>query len=111
MAYDEVLAGRIRGLLADEPGIGEKRMFGGLAFLVDGHMALAVSGSGGMMLRVDPDDSADLLAVDGVAPMVMKERPMKGWLLLDPDVLSDDAALETYVLRGVGFARSLPPQG
>lgn len=68
MAYDAVLAGRIRDLLADEPGIGEEKMFGGLAFLVDGHMAVAVSGSGAMMLRVDPDASADLLAVDGIAP-------------------------------------------
>lgn len=110
MAYDEVLAGRIRDLLADEPGTSERKMFGGLAFLVDGHMAVAVSGSGGMMLRVDPDASADLLAVDGIAPMVMKERPMRGWLLVDPDVLTDDAALEAYVRRGAGVARALPPK-
>ena len=110
MAYDEVLAGRIRDLLAGEPDVGEKKMFGGLAFLVDGHMAVAVSGSGGMMLRVDPAASGDLLAVAGIAPMVMKERPMRGWLLVDPDVLTDDAALGTYTRRGVAFARALPPK-
>lgn len=110
MAYDEVLADRMRALLEGRDDVTEKKMFGGLAFLVDGHMAVAVSGNGGMMLRVDPDASSDLLAVDGIAPMVMRERAIKGWLLLDPDVLGDGAALETYVARGVGFARTLPPK-
>ena len=79
MAYDEELAERIRERLAGEEGIVEKRMFGGLAFLIDGNMSVAASGQGGLMVRVDPDETDALLAKPHAAPMVMRGRSMQGW--------------------------------
>ena len=106
MAYDEVLAERLRFVLEGEPGLSEKKMFGGLAFLVDGHMAVAAGSQGAMMLRADPEASADLLAVDGIAPMEMRGRPMAGWLLVDQSAVADDADLARYAARGVAHART-----
>jgi TfoX/Sxy family transcriptional regulator of competence genes len=106
MAYDEAFENRIRELLADEAGITEKRMFGGLAFLAGGHMAVAASGQGGLMVRVEPEELDALLGEPGARPMVMRGRPMDGWLRVDAD-----APLDPWVRRGLAFARSLPPKG
>ena len=110
MAYDEDLAERIRGMLPDEPVV-EKKMFGGLAFLVGGNMSVAASGQGGLMVRVDPDETEALLAEPGAEEFEMAGRgPMRGWLRVRGDVLADDAVLRRWVDRGVGYARSLPPK-
>src|SRR3954452_22202497 len=105
MAYDEDLANRIRELLAGEPGVVEKKMFGGLAFLIGGNMSVAASGQGGLMVRVDPDATESLLAEPGAAEFAMGGRgAMKGWLRVSSDVL-DDKTLQRWVDRGVGYAR------
>jgi TfoX/Sxy family transcriptional regulator of competence genes len=110
VAYDEDLAERIRGLLPDEP-ITEKRMFGGLAFLVAGNMSIAASSQGGLLVRVDPQLSDRLLEEPGAEPFEMGGRgPMKGWLHVSADAVTDDAALGAWVERGVGYARTLPPK-
>ena len=108
MAYDEDLANRIRELIADDPDVAEQRMFGGLAFLVGGNMAVAASGQGGLMLRVDPDESAALLTKPHARPFEMRGRTMQGWLRVDPDGIRTKRQLEPWVKRGVGYARSLP---
>ena len=110
MAYDEDLADRIRELVQGEPNLKEQRMFGGLAFLVGGHMAVAASGQGGLMLRCDPDSTDDLLDQPGAAPMEMRGKGMRGWLRVDTEAVQDDDALQTWVDRGVSYARSLPPK-
>jgi TfoX/Sxy family transcriptional regulator of competence genes len=106
MAYDEELAGRIRALVGHEPGLTEKKMFGGLGFLVGGNMAVAASGQGGLLVRVDPDESEALVASSDARPMEMRGREMAGWLRVDPP----DDELAAWVERGVSFARSLPPK-
>ena len=111
MPYDEELAGRIRAAIAAEPGVTEKKMFGGLGFMVDGHMAIAAGSDGGGMLRVDPDASADLLAQEGVTPMEMRGRAMTGWLHLEPAVVATDESVASYVATGVAYVRTLPPKG
>ena len=111
MAYDEVLANRIREQLAEESGIVEQRMFGGLAFLLGGHMAVAASGKGGLMARVDPADTDALLAEPGGEPFEMRGRPVDGWLRVAPEGVASDAELGTWVQRGLAYARSLPPKG
>ena len=110
MAYDEDLAARIRELVADERGVGEMRMFGGLAFLIGGHMAVAASGQGGLLARVDPEESEDLASAPGVAPMEMRGRPMTGWMRVDADAVRTEQQLGSWVERGVTYARSLPPK-
>jgi hypothetical protein len=108
MAYDEELAGRIRRLVAGEAGLTEKRMFGGLAFLVGGNMAVAASGQGGMMVRVDPDESETLLATSNARLVEMRGRQMRGWMRVDlPDVRSE-RQLANWVGLGVAYARALP---
>jgi TfoX/Sxy family transcriptional regulator of competence genes len=109
MALDEELAERIRGHLGDVP-VTEKRMFGGLAFLVGGNMAVAASGQGGLMVRVDPEQSEDLVAADGVSRMVMRGREMDGWLRVTSDALSSDDELAHWVQVGTAYAGSLPPK-
>jgi TfoX/Sxy family transcriptional regulator of competence genes len=111
MAHDEDLADRIRELMADEPGYGEKRMFGGLAFLVDGKMAVAASGRGGLMVRVDPEEAPALLERDHVRPFEMKGRPTRGWLRVDAEGVRTKRSLAPWVARGVSYARSLPAKG
>jgi hypothetical protein len=109
MAYDEALAGRIRELLAKESGLEEKTMFGGLAFLVNGNMAVAASGQGGLLARVDPAESEELVVTTPAEEMVLRGRSMKGRLRLDSkDVEGDE--LDAWVERGLAFARSLPPK-
>jgi TfoX/Sxy family transcriptional regulator of competence genes len=110
MAYDEELAARIRELIAGEPGVTERKMFGGLAFLVNGNMSVAASGQGGLLVRVDPDDSDALVRKAGVETMVMRGRPMAGWLRIDADALRTKKQLAAWINRGVGYARLLPPK-
>ena len=108
MAYDEHLAERIRDLVASERGIAEKKMFGGLAFLVNGNMAIAASGQGGALVRVDPDESDALVRRAGVEVMVMRGRAMPGWLRVESDALRTKKQLADWVKRGTSYARSLP---
>jgi len=110
MAYDEELAERIRDLLGPVlPETVEKRMFGGLGFLVGGNMAVAASGRGGLMVRVDPAQAESLIDGTIAVQMVMGGREMKNWLRVDTESV-DDAALQEWIERGVAYARSLPPK-
>jgi hypothetical protein len=108
MAYDEDLANRIRELLGSERGVDEKPMFGGLAFLINGNMSVAVSGKGGLMVRVPPEETAKLLERDHVSPMVMAGRETRGWLRVAVDGVKTKRQLASWVTRGVGYARTLP---
>ena len=110
MAYDVQLADRVRGLVRGEPGLSEKRMFGGLAFLVDGTMAVSVSGEGGLLVRLDPAvDESDVRAAQA-RPFEMGGRRMSGWRHVDGEVLATDDDLRWWVERGVARARALPPR-
>lgn len=111
MAYDEDLAERIRGLIADDPGVAERKMFGGLAFLVGGHMAVSASGQGGLLVRVAPDETDALLAKPHAQTFEMRGRAMQGWLRVDAEGVRTKRQLEPWVRRGVAYARSLPPKG
>ena len=111
MAYDEDLADRIRELVGGEKGLTEQKMFGGLAFLIGGHMAVAASGQGGLLVRVDPEESDELVASTPATLMEMGGRSMRGWLRLDAADVSSDADLATWVERGTAYARSLPAKG
>ena len=108
MAYDEDLADRIRQLIAGESGLTEKKMFGGLAFLIDGNMTVAASGQGGVLVRVDPAQSDMLVATTGARLMEMRGRSMQGWLRVDPQDLRTKHQLAKWVQRGTTYARSLP---
>jgi TfoX-like protein len=110
MAYDEDLANRIRELIAGEPGIVEKKMFGGLAFLIGGHMSVSASGRGGLLLRVEPEETESLLAKPHTGPFAMRDKTMDGWLRVAPEGLKTKRQLEPWVRRGVAYARSLPPK-
>ena len=110
MAYDEELAGRIRDLVAGEAALTEQRMFGGLAFLVGGNMAIAASGQGGILVRVDPDESDALVAKTAAAPMEMRGREMRGWLRVAAEDVRTKRELAKWVERGTAYARSLPPK-
>jgi TfoX/Sxy family transcriptional regulator of competence genes len=108
MAYDEDLANRIRELIGSEPGLTEKKMFGGLAFLIGGNMAVAASGQGGLMVRVDPEETEALAAKPHARPFEMRGRAMDGWLRVDDEGVATKRQLEPWVKRGVAYARSLP---
>jgi TfoX/Sxy family transcriptional regulator of competence genes len=108
MAYDEELAGRLREQLAGEDGLSEKRMFGGLAFLINGNMAVSASGQGGLLLRVDPAQTDQLTRQAGAERFVMRGREMDGWLRVDTDAVKTDAKLRRWIAHGVAYARSLP---
>ena len=108
MAYDEVLAARIRDLIGPDPELTEKKMFGGLAFLIRGHMAISASGQGGALVHVDPARTDEMIATSEATIAVMQGREMPGWLRVDEAGLTTDADLEPWVDRGVGYARSLP---
>jgi hypothetical protein len=110
VAYDEDLANRTRELLGGERGVEEKAMFGGLAFLINGNMSVAASRQGGLLVRVPPDDTEKLLARDHVETMVMGGREMRGWLLVAADGLKTKRQLQSWVTRGVGYAKSLKPK-
>ena len=108
MAYDEALAARIRDRIGAAPDLSEKKMFGGLAFLIGGNMAVAASGQGGILVRVDPEQSDALVASTPAEPMEMRGKQMPGWLRVPTGDVSADAALAEWVDRGVGYARTLP---
>jgi hypothetical protein len=111
MAFDEVLANRIRELLSTEPGVSkvqEKPMFGGLAFLIDGNMAVAASGKGGLMVRVPAEETAALVQREHVSPMVMAGRETRGWLRVSDAGIETKRQLQGWVKRGTDHARSLP---
>ena len=108
MAYDEQLAARIRELVAGEASFTEKKMFGGLAFLVGGNMAVAASGQGGLLVRVDPEESLALVTSTPARLMEMRGRELRGWLRVDADEVQTQDELSAWVERGVSFARSLP---
>jgi TfoX/Sxy family transcriptional regulator of competence genes len=110
MPYDEALADRIRELIGAEKGVEEKRMFGGLAFLIDGNMSVAASGRGGLMVRVPPDETDKLLAREHVEPMVMAGRETRGWLRVSGEGVRTKRQLQSWVARSVHYARSLPPK-
>jgi TfoX/Sxy family transcriptional regulator of competence genes len=110
MAYDEDLADRIRVAIQDHDGVTEKKMFGGLAFLVHGNMAVGVSGQGGLMVRVDPGESAALVEEEGVARFEMRGRQMDGWLRVEAFAAASDEQLERWVRTGTAYAASLPPK-
>ena len=108
MAYDEDLADRIRELMAAAPDVSEKKMFGGLAFLVGGNMAIAASGQGGVLVRCDPAQSDDLVAKTDAHLMEMRGREMQGWLRVDDEHVQTKRGLEKWVKIGTAYARSLP---
>jgi hypothetical protein len=110
MAYDEDLADRVREHVQREAGLSEKRMFGGLAFMINGHMAVSASGQGGLLLRVDPAQTEALIREPHAARFVMRGRAMDGWLRIEPSGVQSDADLARWVDHGVRYARSLPPK-
>ncbi len=110
MAYDEDLAERVRELMAMTAGVDEKRMFGGLAFLVHGHMAVCVSGAGGLMVRVPAEDTAALLTRAHVEPMIMAGRETRGWVRVAAAGVTTTRQLQPWVTRGAEYASSLPPK-
>jgi TfoX/Sxy family transcriptional regulator of competence genes len=110
MAYDTDLADRIRELLGTLRGVDEKRMFGGLAFLINGNMSVAVSKQGGILVRVPPDETEKLLVRAHVNPMVMAGREARGWIRVDADGVKTKRQLTAWVTRGIEFAQGLPPK-
>ncbi len=108
MAYDEDLANRIRELIGTEPGLTERRMFGGLAFLINGNMSVSASGQGGLLLRVEPEATDKLAEGQYAEPFVMRGRAMQGWLRISPEGVRTKRELSRWVRRGVDYARSLP---
>lgn len=110
MAYDRELADRIREVVGGEPGLTEKAMFGGLAFLIGGNMAVAASSQGGILLRVDPAQTESLVDPPAVDRFEMRGRQMDGWLRVDAPIVEADADLRRWVAIGVAYARSLPPK-
>jgi len=110
MAFDEDLAERLRGVVAHERGVSEKRMFGGLAFLINGNMAVSASGQGGLLVRVDPGDTERLVRGAHVRRFEMRGREMEGWLRVDTEGVRTTRQLETWAGRGVTYARSLKPK-
>jgi TfoX/Sxy family transcriptional regulator of competence genes len=108
MAYDEDLANRIRELIAGDPAVSETKMFGGLAFLIRGNMSVAASGEGGLLVRVSPEDTDELLGKPHARAFEMRGRAMQGWLRVDAEGVRTKRQLEPWVRRGVGYARSLP---
>jgi hypothetical protein len=110
MAYDTELADRIREVVQAEPGLSEKRMFGGLAFLIQGNMAVSASSQGGLLLRVNPAETESLVSEPHVGRFEMRGRAMDGWLRVDAEAVESDADLRGWVRHGVTYARSLPPK-
>ena len=108
MAFDEQLAERVRSVIGDERGLTERRMFGGLAFLVNGNLAVSASSRGGLLVRVAPDDTDQLLRRAHAHPFEMRGRAMNGWLHVDLEGVRTKRQLESWTVRGVAYARSLP---
>jgi TfoX/Sxy family transcriptional regulator of competence genes len=110
MAHDSDLADRLRELLARTPNVTERKMFGGITFLVRGNMAIAASGQGGLLVRAHPAESEKLVATAKARPLVMRGRPMAGWLRVSSDDVRSRRALMRWIDVGTAFARSLPPK-
>jgi TfoX/Sxy family transcriptional regulator of competence genes len=110
VTYDENLADRVRKRVLGEGGVSEKRMFGGLAFMINGNMAVSASSQGGLLLRVDPAQTDALVADPRAQRFVMRGREMDGWLRIDVDAKTSEEELERWVSRGIAYARSLPPK-
>ncbi len=110
MAYDVELADRLRELLAGRSGIAENRMLGGVAFQLHGHMALAASSKGGLLLRTDPTQTESLLADPRAEPFEMRGRPTAGWLRIDLDGSASDEELRRWAEHGVAYVETLPPK-
>ena len=110
VAYDQELAERLREILDSEERLTERKMFGGLAFLIDGHMAIAASGQGGILVRVDPATSDDLVDTTNAEVAVMRGRPMEGWLRVASEHLRTSRQLAKWAALGATYARSLPPK-
>ena len=110
MAYDEALAARIRDLIGPDPELTEKKMFGGLAFLIRAHMAISASGQGGVLVRVEPERTADLVAATSATVAVMRGHEMAGWLRVGAADVATDDQLSGWVEMGLAYARSLPPK-
>jgi len=108
MAFDEDLANRIRELIGGHPGLTEQKMFGGLAFLIGGNMAVSASGRGGIMVRVDPAQSDAIVSKTTARPMVMRGREMQGWLRVDAEDVRTKRQLSKWVDLGTGYAETLP---
>ena len=110
MGYDQALAGRIRDLIGPDPELTEKKMFGGLAFLIRGHMAVTASRHGGVMVRADAQRSDELAATTAASLAVMRGREMPGWLIVGADDVATDDELSPWVELGIEYCRSLPPK-
>jgi TfoX/Sxy family transcriptional regulator of competence genes len=110
MAYDEALAERVRAVISLREHVTEKKMFGGIAFMVGGNMACGVSSGSELIVRLDPEETEKALAEPGVRPFDMTGRPMKGWLLVEPAAIEADEQLASWVDAGADFAASLPPK-
>jgi TfoX/Sxy family transcriptional regulator of competence genes len=112
MAYDERLAEEVRErlLVAAEGELTEKRMFGGLGFMVDGNLTVAASRNGGLLVRTDPADAGEVLALEGVEPMENRGRKMPGWVFVEADVLRDEESLDDWIERSLTFVATLPPK-
>jgi TfoX N-terminal domain len=110
MAYDHELANRIRTALQDESDLTEKQMFGGLAFLVNGHMAVSASGQGGLLLRCDPAETDSLARQPHAGRFEMRGRAMDGWLRVDLEAVDNDEDLRRWVTLALAYVRSLPPK-
>ncbi|MFR9775766.1 TfoX/Sxy family protein [Micromonospora sp. MS34] len=108
MAYDEELADRVRELVGGESRLAERRMFGGLALMVNGNMAVVIRGAGGLMVRVDPAESERLQTEPGAQATTMRGRQMRGWITVDPSACTTNADLARWVDQGVTYARTLP---
>lgn len=110
VAYDEVLADRIRELIGDDPALTEQKMFGGLGFMIAGNMAIAASGQGGVLVRVDPAESDKLVDTTKAEVAIMRDRPMTGWLRVAAEHVRSKRELAKWVDRATAYARSLPPK-
>jgi TfoX/Sxy family transcriptional regulator of competence genes len=110
MAYDEDLANRLREQLADEEGVSEKAMFGGLAFLLNGNMTVAASGQGGLLVRMDPNATDEAVARPHASTAVMRGREMPGWIRVAPEGVKSKRQLTPWVRRSLEFVRTLPPK-
>jgi hypothetical protein len=109
MAYNETLTQRIRNALGPLPGMVEKKMFGGIGFILNGNMAVGVLGDD-LLVRISPDESDTALADPFVRAFAMTGRPMKGWVMVAPGGCESDAQLQGWIKRGVAYARALPPK-
>lgn len=107
MAYDEQLADEIRTIIGEHPGVSEREMFGGIAFLINGNMAVGVSGRE-LMVRVGKDHHDEAVARPGARTFDMGARPMRGWISVAEQGFATESGLRDWVRQGVGFAESLP---